>query len=167
MSCSACGELVGAKDDDLPLIKLRKWSVVVRQAASAAWEQNRVENFICAQLLELMDSQGIRKFMAYHGGLENAVEGLLLWVLIPDLKYSASCISDGQPRRAMKILYQKTQKPRDFVDANHESVDEFPLPEAILEKITDYLEKSNRLLPDSARTFQIWQVGLLDRFDPQ
>ena len=167
VTCSACGALVGTNDDDLPLIKLHKWSVSIRQSASAPWERNSVENFICAQLLELMDAQGIRKFMAYHGKLQDVDKGMLLWVLIPDFKYSASCITDGQPRRAMKILYQKTPKPREFMDANHENVDEFPLPAAILETITENLKRSNRLLPNSAQKFQNWKVGLLDRFDPQ
>ena len=88
-----------------------------------------------------------------------------LWVLIPDLKYSASSIDDGQPRRAMKILYEETRAPQSTLDANDTSIEEFPLPPRILDIIRERLRISNALLPESARSLNNWQVGLLDRFD--
>ena len=77
-SCSTCGELLGARDESLGCLRLHKWSLRVRHAADASWEQNDVENFVCAQLLEMMDAQGVRKFVAYHGELASASSGLMV-----------------------------------------------------------------------------------------
>ena len=90
-----------------------------------------------------------------------------LWVLIPDLKYSASCIADGQPRRAMKILYEELQEPRRLVEADDQNMEELSLPRHILEIIKNKLDLTNGLLPDSARSLNNLRVGLLDRFDTE
>ena len=76
--CSKCEVPLGSKDDSLNRLGLHKWSVLVRRAADTAWEQNNLENFICAQLLELMDSQGVKKFVTFHGKLGDATDGLLV-----------------------------------------------------------------------------------------
>ena len=40
-----------------------------------------MQEFISAQLLELLASQGNRKFLAYAGDLEEAKDALLVWVV--------------------------------------------------------------------------------------
>ena len=64
--------------EELGCFRLDKWNLRLRRGVNAAWEQNDVENFICAQLLELMDAQGVRKFVAYRGELSEASEGLMV-----------------------------------------------------------------------------------------
>ena len=66
----------------------------------------------------------------------------------------------------MKVLYEDLRKPKEYVDENHQVVEEFPLQEDILKTIIHDLNESNALLPESAQILQNWKVGLLDRFDP-
>ena len=59
-------------------LRLHKWTLLVRKSEDSAWEQNNVASFISAQLLETMESQAVRKFVAYHGTLEEADSGVLV-----------------------------------------------------------------------------------------
>jgi hypothetical protein len=95
---------------------------------------------------------------------------MLLWVFTPDLLFSSSLRSPTEvrndPTRAMKIFYEKKTwallRPGEVEDASVEDV-EFPLE--LYEELERVLEGSRMVLPESARTFKGWEVGLVKRFD--
>ena len=67
----------------------------------------------------------------------------------------------------MKILYEKTSRCAERLEGQDVSLAELPLPEPVYTNIKEQLERSNGVLPDSARSLNSWTVGLLDRFDPE
>ena len=59
-------------------VRLDKWSVLVRRAKDIGWEKNLVQNFVCSQLLELIESHNVRHFVAYNGKLDETIKGILV-----------------------------------------------------------------------------------------
>jgi len=92
-------------------------------------------------------------------------------VFNPDLRYSSSS-SNVTAQRAMKVLYQRVSdvatllSPENGVSTST-SLEDLFLPLNIYEGVRLALEKSNEMLPVSARRFREWDVGLLDRFERQ
>ena len=63
----------------------------------------------------------------------------------------------------MKVFYRSEPNVQETLDENSASVEELFLPRLILKDFSHTLERSNNLLPPSARKFQTWNVALLDR----
>lgn len=68
----------------------------------------------------------------------------------------------------MKVLYQNVIDAEGILEPDNGapaplSLEELFLPENIYDELTQSLERSNSLLPDSARVFREWNVALLDR----
>jgi hypothetical protein len=64
----------------------------------------------------------------------------------------------------MKIFYKSIPNPTEIIDKNQFSHEELMFPQNIFEQLKESLEESALLLPSSARQFQEWNVGLLERF---
>ncbi|KAL2066218.1 hypothetical protein VTL71DRAFT_2289 [Oculimacula yallundae] len=99
----------------------------------------------------------------------------LLWVLQPSLFYSIGRCANGpntpmstlgSPNHAMKVFWRpiSVDEAKTLLDA--ETADELVLPEDIVVKIEGILRDSALCLPPSARKFQDWDVGLLERYQP-
>jgi hypothetical protein len=65
----------------------------------------------------------------------------------------------------MKVLYQLHPDSRKLQEKQNTTVEELYLPRHVLDSISTSLLDSTALLPSSARSFQDWAVGLLDRFE--
>ncbi len=63
----------------------------------------------------------------------------------------------------MKILYRPIDDPCSTLDKQSMKVEELQLPISILHELRLNLQASTKLLPDSARKIQDWDVGLLER----
>ena len=68
------------------------------------------------------------------------------------------------PHIGMKIFYQSLDDAQKLLDEQSSSIEELYLPSPILEEFKTTLKQSTTLLPQSARTFKEWSVGLLDRY---
>ena len=72
----------------------------------------------------------------------------------------------------MKLLYEEVQNPNEVLEELHASIEELPLPSAILGQLREDLNISNSILPEPAKSvlpqpaMKQWKVALLDRFDP-
>jgi hypothetical protein len=64
----------------------------------------------------------------------------------------------------MKIFYQSVDDPQKLLKEQSNSVEELYLPSSILQEFMTMLKQSTTLLPQSARNFQEWCVGLLERY---
>ena len=68
------------------------------------------------------------------------------------------------PHVGMKIFYQSVHDPQKLLKEQSNSVEELYLPSSILQEFMTTLKQSTTLLPQSARNFQEWCVGLLERY---
>lgn len=123
--------------------------------------------FLAAQLLSLIESSITRKIVVHADGPgepDSEHAGLLLWVFNPDIYYSSSK-RGPTAYRAMKVFYKSLHSPEQFLNDNQSSVEELVVPQEDFVGFKQTLQQSTNILPDSARTFQDWQVGLLDRWE--
>lgn len=67
--------------------------------------------------------------------------------------------------RALKIFYQETNNAQKLLDEHQASLEELPLPESVFQSFRNALIQSTDLLPPSARKFQDWTIGLMDRYE--
>ena len=66
----------------------------------------------------------------------------------------------------MKVFYKPLPDPAEFLDSNESSsYEELIVPEEDFVDFRQTIHQSTDVLPDSARTFQDWHVGLLDRWE--
>lgn len=66
----------------------------------------------------------------------------------------------------MKIFYQKqTWQPLKPGDTENASIEDIEFPEDLYTELDRALQRSQRLLPPTAKKFQGWDVGLLERFE--
>lgn len=66
----------------------------------------------------------------------------------------------------MKVFYkQQTWKPLEPGEPESASIEDVEFPDELFEELKKGLEQSQELLPPTARKFQGWDVGLLERFD--
>lgn len=68
------------------------------------------------------------------------------------------------PHIGMKIFYKSLDDPQQLLEEQSNSVEELFLPTPILHEFMESLRESTTLLPQSARNFQEWSVGLIDRY---
>lgn len=118
-------------------------------------------------------------------GAVAARDPIMIWVFTPDLSFSSSIVSSdddsnghrNDPTRAMKVLWkpspaqngESTQSTAvtaagQALDRQSLSTEDLSLPIPAFDALKQGLEESGRWLPASARTFQEWNVGLLERF---
>ncbi|KAK7564569.1 HECT-like ubiquitin-conjugating enzyme-binding-domain-containing protein [Phyllosticta citricarpa] len=185
--CSSCYTQVGLFDHRSNGFRLWKWSLsVVRKGRPSPQSYSPIK-WISAQLLSLIDNQGVRKFTVVadddpqaskvnEGG--ESLEPIEIWVFTPDLSFSSSVPharkSDGygtaDPTRAMKVLW----KPAPHLKPDHEqgqaldrlslSVEEARLPVHVFAELKERLRSSGAWIPASAKKMGEWNVGLLERF---
>jgi hypothetical protein len=64
----------------------------------------------------------------------------------------------------MKIFHKPISNPKEVLEKNSFSHEQLLFPEYVFESLKGAFEESAELLPVSARMFQDWDVGLLERF---
>lgn len=111
-----------------------------------------------------MDNQGLRKFVVTSR--TPSQQSLLVWLFAPDLNISSSAARNDTPLRVSKILWKLAPEQSQDGRLNEQSMSEgeIEVPDFELAALRQCLEKSIVLLPESARTFQDWNVALLERF---
>ncbi|OJJ48202.1 hypothetical protein ASPZODRAFT_2123445 [Penicilliopsis zonata CBS 506.65] len=170
IECGKCSSIIGTEDPVAQGWRLFKThiSVVTKdEDGSLQWRAYPTETIVAAQLLELVERESARRFVVHCG----QGPGLLLWTFNPDLRYSSS----GRDRsiaaqRAMKVLFQQISDVDTLLypetgKATPLALDELRLPTKTYTDLCAALAKTNTMLPMSARLFQDWTVGLLDRFE--
>ncbi|CAI7678767.1 unnamed protein product [Penicillium pancosmium] len=170
LECMNCSTIIGMEDSSANGWRLLKANVSLNTNPAPhteeEWQSHPEETIVAAQLLELIERESARRFVVHCG----QKSGLLLWVFNPDLRYSNS--SSGysiNAQQAMKVFYQNVDDVDKLLNpelgkVSPLSVEELELPSSILQSLSSSLEKSNNMLPLSARRFNEWHVGLLSRF---
>lgn len=84
LECMTCSEAMGIEESGLESVKLFKWSACIRDAEDRDWEALPVQNILCAQLLAMIESRAIYKFLAYSGDVEDAEQAILVSITHQD-----------------------------------------------------------------------------------
>ncbi|KAF2869368.1 ubiquitin-conjugating enzyme E2-binding protein [Massariosphaeria phaeospora] len=170
--CKQCKHPIGTPDESSEGWRIWKWSIGVNSASMSlsASTTYSTQKWISARLLFLIENQGVRKFHVYPDIPKDATStpSLLLWVFTPDLLFSSSVLSDERrdPTRSIKVFYQsQTFSPPKPGEPESASIEDVPFPPSLFEELKRALSDSQTLLPSTARKFQGWNVGLLERFD--
>ncbi|KAJ9669333.1 hypothetical protein H2201_000685 [Coniosporium apollinis] len=163
LTCLRCGALVGTVDERAEGFKLWKWAVVLSFGGEPP-KQYSIQKWVSAQLLSLIENEGVRKFVVSDASadVDDCKECLMLWVFTPDLSFSSSKHQEERddPTRAMKIFWKDAPEE---VESSFSS-EELALPSPVFGALRTALRGSAELLPASAREFQDWSVGFLERF---
>ncbi|KAJ6111732.1 hypothetical protein N7523_007793, partial [Penicillium sp. IBT 18751x] len=184
LACEKCNAIIGMEDPSANGWRLFKTNVSLNTSKSEEpWTTHSTEMIVAAQLLELIERESARRFIVHCGQKRGLLVSALpatvtayvltsvkLWVFNPDLRYSNS--SSGHTvnnQQAMKVLYQEKEDVDSLLapeigQPSPLSVEEVDLPPDIFQTLSDALLRSSQMLPDSARRFNEWQVGLLNRF---
>ncbi|ERF71020.1 hypothetical protein EPUS_03300 [Endocarpon pusillum Z07020] len=162
LHCATCKALLGAIDVSAEGWRLYKSSLSLRPSPTAEWQSFPPEIFISSQLLSLIGSSAARKFIIHPH--DDTKQGLLIWVFNPDMRYSSSRRSELVVR-ALKIFYQNAEDPQKLLDEHQASFEELPLPASVFDSLKNVLIESTEFLPPSARKFQDWTIGLIDRYE--
>ena len=82
------------------------------------------------------------------------------------MSFSSSIKSDerSDPTRAMKILSKPVENPAEALQKSQYSLEHITVPRRLFKAVMHSLEASRGVLPLSSRSFQDWNVGLLERF---
>ncbi|KAL2002759.1 hypothetical protein VTN02DRAFT_6038 [Thermoascus thermophilus] len=179
LECEGCSALVGTEDITARGWRLFKATLSVRRFPNASthaegeaddestWETQPTEAIVGAQLLEMIEREGVRRFVLHCG----EKDGLLLWIFNPDLRYSSSSAHHSiTAQRAMKIFMQPVSNIESLLDPEQGkgqsiSLEELFLPASIFAEVGLALRRSNEILPASARRFREWEVTFLSRFE--
>ncbi|KAL4918798.1 ubiquitin-conjugating enzyme E2-binding protein [Aspergillus aurantiobrunneus] len=172
--CDGCKAQVGVQDTIAKGWRLFKTSLAAGFASTQEgssevnWERHPTELVVAAQLLELIERESARRFIVHCG----KKDGLVIWVFNPDMRYSNSSSQHSiNSQRAMKVFFQTMADvdpmlhPEPGKTASL-SLEELRLPVSTYAALSTALDASNRMLPQSARTFEgDWRVGILHRFE--
>ncbi|KAH7399237.1 ubiquitin-conjugating enzyme E2-binding protein [Pyrenochaeta sp. MPI-SDFR-AT-0127] len=176
--CKHCKHTLGYQDEATEGWRIQKWSMVIMPFSSSNSPAiYSTPKWISARLLYLIENSGVRKFHIHPpspclptqtGSSQTSIPSLLLWVFTPDLFYSSSIPSPRRhdPTRSLKVFYkQQTWQPLKPGDPESTTIEDVYFTEHLFEELISALEESQGLLPPTARQFQGWDVGLLERFD--
>ena len=161
--CCTCGVSIGAVDPSTQGYSLRKLHLQLSTGPNDSPKLAKQGQWLACLLLCAMETQGVRKFVVSRPDGKT----LKLWVFTPDLIVSSSAMERKGPARYMKVLWQES----DVVVGNSERLNAAALAEGELKlqddepaMLEESLKLGSLLLPESARRFQDWNVGLLERF---
>ncbi|KAJ9615395.1 hypothetical protein H2200_001470 [Cladophialophora chaetospira] len=167
LQCGSCKTRLGSKVEGEESYRIYKSRLAVALEPGQDSEQYSAAIFLAAQLLSLIENSATRKVVVHTGSPgepESEEDGLLLWIFNPDIYYSSSK-RGPTAYRAMKVFYQSLSGPERFLDGHGSSHEELLVPKEDFVDFRNTLEQSTDILPDSARSFQDWHVGLLDRWE--
>lgn len=175
VQCGACGATIGTAYREEASVRLYKSRVKLRVKAETGEGQDNGDGdshgkeedypaavFLCAQLLSLIESSVSRKVVVHDAA---GSQGLLVWVFNPDIYYSSSK-RGPTAHRAMKVFYKTLdEEPGKFLEVNGAAYEELVVPAEDFAEFNETLRESTDVLPQAARQFQDWNVGLLDRWE--
>ncbi|EMD94286.1 hypothetical protein COCC4DRAFT_190293 [Bipolaris maydis ATCC 48331] len=172
--CKHCTQPLGTRDPLTNGWRIHKWRLTLTSKLSNIPSYfYSPRKWISARLLYLIENTAVRKFHIHTPAppSTNIVEptpSILIWVFTPDLLFSSSIPSPNRfdPTRCMKIFYKRqTWEPLRPGDAESASIEDVEFSKDLYDELDQALRQSQRLLPPTAKKFQGWDVGLLERFE--
>ncbi|KAK4451461.1 nipped-B-like protein A [Podospora aff. communis PSN243] len=161
--CSSCQTQLGFFNFRAAAVTLLKWQVSCKSASGIL---PNVSECLAATLSSTISRSGSAKsiIIPVLGSPEKADQVIHIWVLLSrGIIYSCSAIEGCTP--ALRLFYRLIgQEEADrMLEGMTCDAQEINLPVTAINEVIRQLEKSNKLLPDSERSFKNWKVGLLKR----
>lgn len=182
--CKHCSHTLGRQDTAADGWRIWKWSLSISSGptSSPSYSTYSVQKWISARLLYLIENVGVRKFHIHPPSIASVstaspdsapatpppTPSILAWVFTPDLLFSSSITRPHRtdPTRAVKCFFKKQRwAPLQPGEPESATIEDVEFPRELYEEMEKTLEESQDVLPATARKFQGWDVGLLERFD--
>ena len=166
--CQTCEAPVGRIEISTQGYRLRKHRLSLSPSEGRTSIPFTDEKWFACLLLDAVDNQGVRKFVM-HRPDSSCSRSLKLWIFTPDLSVSSSVRTSPKPVRVSKVLWQEIESPTNAGDTLGGSSlleGELTLYDDEAALLRSKLKQSREMLPEGARSFQEWHVGLLERFTP-
>lgn len=108
----------------------------------------------------------MRKLTIQSQDEQENVTGLKVWVFAPSMKIASSEAETPEPLAVAKIMWKEASLSTEPERLNAQTLAEgdVEVSSQELRELKECLSKSASLLPESGRTFQEWQVGVLQTF---
>ncbi|KAL9626825.1 MAG: hypothetical protein Q9204_007010 [Flavoplaca sp. TL-2023a] len=158
--CASCNHSVGvASDTDA---RIYKWNTRLQSNPLSEWESHSAQKLVSAQLLAMIESQGIQKFVIQSEIPGDDFDALLVWIFTPNMYFSSTLVPQS-PKQVMKLYYKTVHNPEELLEQQSLKIDELQIPTEVFQDLYSDIKSSTQLLPTPARKFQEWAVGLLER----
>ncbi|KAJ3492913.1 hypothetical protein NLG97_g5064 [Lecanicillium saksenae] len=165
--CSNCQADVGTFSVLASTVAFFKWNI----ACEVLPPQNPPSSSDClvATLLSTIARSGSSKSVVmprHMPSKDKAALHLQLWVLNNNVIYTSN--HTATPTPAVKVLFKDIEEKEalDLVESLSNDIQDINFPAPAIEAARDVLTSSKYMLPSSERSFQEWQVGLLERWTP-
>lgn len=173
VACKHCNHTLGKRDTAADGWRIWKWCLSISSGPTTSpfYSTYSVQKWLSARLLYLVENVGVRKFHIHpppSSSTPTSAPSILLWVFTPDLMFSSSIPRPHRtdPTRAVKCFFKKqTWAPLQPGEPESATIEDVEFPRELYEELKTSLDESQDVLPATARTFQGWDVGLLERFD--
>ncbi|KAK5174447.1 uncharacterized protein LTR77_001527 [Saxophila tyrrhenica] len=163
LECTQCNSTIGHVESTTGGYRLRKLNLSVSSREHKSSVSYDKQKWLACLLLCAMDTKGVRKFIVHVGD-----KTMKLWLFTPDLTISSSASESPEPTRVVKVLWQELdpseQDIPERLTAASLAEDELRVLDEEAQTLHKLLDDSAQLLPEGARKFQDWNVGLLQRF---
>lgn len=152
--CAACQRTLGSSDGDQ--YKIRKSAL----SNSASEESNSDLHYLIADLLVTLDAHAVYKYL-----IKNADgrydESVLVWILTPDARVTATNISNQSPgKRIAKVMY----KPATEQDEKNEEVEIIKVDQDLLTSLIRALAVHHEI--QGSEVMKEWRASFLNRYEP-
>ncbi|KAI4101535.1 MAG: hypothetical protein LQ339_005032 [Xanthoria mediterranea] len=143
VNCASCKHPVGvAAGTDA---RIYKWNISLRSDPQLGWEDQSAQKLISAQLLAMIESQGIQKFVIHSETRDDNTEALLVsdvrilmgsvqsaetvqvWIFTPNMYFSSTLVPQS-PKQVMKLYYKTVPNPEELLEQESSKIDELQLP---------------------------------------
>ncbi|KAJ4164246.1 hypothetical protein LMH87_005927 [Akanthomyces muscarius] len=168
VNCSNCASNVGTFSVLAFTVAFFKWQIACE--VSPVQEAPSSSECLVATLLSTIARSGSSKSVVMPRNMSSADESshhLQLWVLNNHIIFTSNQIST--PTSAVKVLFKEIgeKEALDLVESLSNDVQDINFPAPAIQVARETLKSSQDMLPLSERSFQEWQVGLLERWVPQ
>jgi ubiquitin-protein ligase E3 D len=169
--CQSCRTEIGVYNVLATFVTLFKWQVSCKTTITSPNIPPSSLQCLAATLTSNISRYASTKSVIMPHGLLSKDEiergpdsSLHLWVLNPRLIYTSSEVNGR--REAMKVLYREIdyEEGIKMIETVSSEVQEVSTSASMIESVRSGLQQSTESLPDDARRFKDWRVGLLDRW---
>ncbi|KAJ6790379.1 hypothetical protein PWT90_04217 [Aphanocladium album] len=167
ISCSKCQADVGTFSVLASTVAFFKWQIDCE--VSSTQQPPSSSDCLVATLLSTIARSGSSKSVVmprHMSSKDEEARHLQLWVLNNNVIYTSNDNRTATP--AIKVLFKDIEEKEavDLVESLSNDIQDINFPAAAIQAAREILTASKYMLPSSERSFQEWQVGLLERWTP-
>lgn len=171
LHCSKCAAEVGTFNIISTAVTLFKWQIKCDTTPGQKYPSS--SECLVATLISTLSRSGSSKSVIIPRTFANEESKddkpvLHIWLFNSNVVYTSNKL-EGPPTAAIKVLYRNISfdEANKLTESVTGDVQDISFPFAAIQTARKTLDKSRLMLPSSERSFQEWQVGLLERWDPR